>query len=305
VFLYFVPIPFIAYTSDAYVRSDFVQVAPEVAGVLDHVDVKNDQKVAAGALLVTLNPQSFELAVDFREKRVDGTAAVAAMKQDEARVLAANLDAAKSAVTLAQREYDRIATLTRDGAVSEAVLDRSTDEKRKAQDAVAAAEAKMRVNTGEVASALAEVEVAKAELAIAQYNLSRTRIVAPTPGFVTNLSLRPGDYASVGAPIIGLVDDTQWRVVANFKEYDASGLAPGMRAWIWLDSHPWRLFPARVFGIGRGIARDPEAGRLLPYVAPTTDWIRLSRRMQVTLLFDPLPDLPLFMGADARVLIFP
>ena len=28
VFLYFVPLPFIAYTSDAYVRSDFVEVAP-------------------------------------------------------------------------------------------------------------------------------------------------------------------------------------------------------------------------------------------------------------------------------------
>jgi membrane fusion protein, multidrug efflux system len=124
-------------------------------------------------------------------------------------------------------------------------------------------------------------------------------------GFVTNLSLRPGDYATIGVPIIGLVDDTQWRVVANFKEYVASRLQPGMRAWIWLDAHPWRLFPARVSGVGRGISRDPDAGKLLPYVAPTTDWIRLSRRMQVTLTFDPAPDVPLFMGADARVLLLP
>jgi multidrug resistance efflux pump len=65
---------------------------------------------------------------------------------------------------------------------------------------------------------------------------------------VTNLSLRPGDYAKAGVPIVGIVDDTQWRVVGNFKEYTAAGLKPGARAWIWLDSHPWRLFPARVFG---------------------------------------------------------
>jgi membrane fusion protein, multidrug efflux system len=40
-------------------------------------------------------------------------------------------------------------------------------------------------------------------------------------------------------------------------------------------------------------------------VAPTTDWIRLARRMQVTLVLEPKPDVPLFMGADARVLLFP
>ena len=97
----------------------------------------------------------------------------------------------------------------------------------------------------------------------------------------------------------------QWRVVANFKEYTAAGLKPGMRAWIWLDSHPWRLFPARVSGVGRGVARHEDEQRLLPYVAPTTDWICLSRRLQVTLVFDPVPDVPLFMGTDARVRTFP
>lgn len=94
-------------------------------------------------------------------------------------------------------------------------------------------------------------------------------------------------------------------MVANFKESVASRLKPGMHAWIWLDSHPWRLFPARVAGVGRGISREQDRGRLLPYVAPTTDWIRLARRMQVTLVLEPKPDVPLFMGADARVLLFP
>jgi hypothetical protein len=56
-FLYFVPIPFIAYTSDAYVRSDFVEVAPQVSGVVNHVDIANDQKVAVGDLLATSNPE--------------------------------------------------------------------------------------------------------------------------------------------------------------------------------------------------------------------------------------------------------
>lgn len=47
-----------------------------------------------------------------------------------------------------------------------------------------------------------------------------------------------------------------------------------------------------------------EDAELLPYVAPTTDWIRLQRRFPVTLtLIDPPANL--YMGADVRVAIFP
>ena len=57
--------------------------------------------------------------------------------------------------------------------------------------------------------------------------------------------------------------------------------------------------------VARGISRDPSAERLLAYVAPTTDWIRLQHRFPVTILLDePPPGNELFMGADARTVIF-
>jgi multidrug efflux system membrane fusion protein len=85
-----------------------------------------------------------------------------------------------------------------------------------------------------------------------------------------------------------------------------NGFKIGGDAWVWVDSEPWQLHRARIAGIARGISRDEGADKLLPYVAPTTDWIRLQRRFPVTLtLVDPPHDLILFMGADARVVIFP
>ncbi len=75
------PIPFIAYTSDAYVRSDFVEIAPQVSGVVNHVDVANDQKVAVGDLLATLDPEPFALSVDLDQKRLDGAAAAAKVRE--------------------------------------------------------------------------------------------------------------------------------------------------------------------------------------------------------------------------------
>ena len=45
------------------------------------------------------------------------------------------------------------------------------------------------------------------------------------------------------------------RIVANYKQYYLRGLRPGERAWVWLDSEPWRLHRAHIASIGQGISR--------------------------------------------------
>jgi membrane fusion protein, multidrug efflux system len=75
---------------------------------------------------------------------------------------------------------------------------------------------------------------------------------------------------------------------------------------VWLDSDPWTFHKARITGIARGFSRSPEPPMLLPYVAPTTDWIRLQRRIPVTIVLEePPPGGKLYMGADARTVVFP
>ena len=71
------------------------------------------------------------------------------------------------------------------------------------------------------------------------------------------------------------------------------------------ERREWSAMRRAGAGIARGISRVQAHEGLLPYVAPTTDWIRLQRRFPVTLtLVDRPPDNLLFMGADARVVIF-
>jgi membrane fusion protein, multidrug efflux system len=44
---------------------------------------------------------------------------------------------------------------------------------------------------------------------------------------------------------------------------------------------------------------------LLIYVAPTTDWNRLHRRIPVTIVLDePPPGSKLYMGTNARTVVF-
>jgi len=296
---------FVAYTEDAYIQSDLVAVAPEVAGVVQSVAVHDNQRVSAGDLIATIDPRPFQLEVDLKQQRVAVLAAAVLVTSQSRDAEAAKLNAATAALTMSQREFDRVSALAADRDVSQADLDRASDALKSARDNRTVRQVQAEVNEREVTAAKGAVAVAQAELAIAQYALSRTRLTAPVDGFVNNLTLRPGDYVRVGEAVVGIVDDTRWRIVANFKEEVAASLATGAHVWIWLDSDPWRLVSGKVQGVGRGIARDPVAGGLLPYVAPTTDWIRLRRRLQVTILFDPpAPSNALFMGADARVLLF-
>ena len=143
-------------------------------------------------------------------------------------------------------------------------------------------------------------------LALAEWQLARTKLVAPTSGTVTSLTLRVGDTAQSNIPLVGIVDAKAWRVIANFKESYIRQFNVGDTAWVSLDSNPWKLHRAKVESIARGISREPGPERLLRYVAPTTDWIRLQRRFPVTLtLVDTPGNLKLYMGADARVLVLP
>jgi len=300
--LYFGFDEFFAYTADAYVQSDLVPIAPEVAGIVKTVLVADNQKVAAGDLLATIDPEPYRLAVNLKEQQIASLEAAVAVKEEVQAADPASVDVAAAALRYAQQQFDRANTLAREQVTSQAELDKASDELRTAKDRFAARQVQVQVDAREVAAAKAQVEVARAELAVAQYNLSRTRLVASIGGYVNNLSLRPGDYARIGEPIIGIVDDSRWRIIANFKEDVAAAVAPGEPVWVWLDSNPWRVLRGRVQGVGRGIARSNVPEQLLPYIAPTTDWIRLRRRFPVTILLNPpMPSHGLLMGADARV----
>jgi multidrug efflux system membrane fusion protein len=229
-----------------------------------------------------------------------------AADQDTVASAGATLAAAIAAETYARQTNTRLSTLAAAQDAPRADVERAQDALARAQSAVEAGRADIARAQATAAMHQAAQARATAALATAEWKLSRTKLTAPATGSIVNLTVRAGDTARADEPLIGIVDAQAWRIVANFKQSFIRGFKPGDTARVWLDSQPWHLHRARVQGVARGISRDPEPGRLLAYVAPTTDWIRLQRRFPVTLtLVDPPADLKLYMGADARVLILP
>src|ERR1700742_533088 len=60
----YVPGIYVVATDDAYVQADTVSVVPKVAAYVSALHVTDNQKVAAGQLLVELDPRDFQVAVD-------------------------------------------------------------------------------------------------------------------------------------------------------------------------------------------------------------------------------------------------
>ena len=72
----------IAYTSDAYVRSDLVALAPQVTGRIVAVHVTDNQRVAQADFLASIDPVPFELAADQRRAELNEARAQVAADKD-------------------------------------------------------------------------------------------------------------------------------------------------------------------------------------------------------------------------------
>jgi multidrug efflux system membrane fusion protein len=293
-----------AYTDDAYLTSDVVSITPEVTGPIEAVHVTDNEGVARGTLLFTIDPVPFRLAVE--QARAEETRSQAQLPVDQAQLqlLQAQKESAEAAARFAAANLRRDTPLGQSGTISAQALDqtRTTAEQSEAQQH--AAEAALLKEKEALSLDKAAASSAHAARLLAEWRLSRTKVVAPVDGYVTHLAVQSGDMVSTSQAAVAIVDGNAWRVVANYKEYYLRHLRPGGLAWIWLDSHPWHLYRARIQGLAHGISRQPRTEALVPYVSPTVNWIRLERRIPVrfTLLDPPRGD-QLFMGADARVLV--
>ncbi len=166
---------------------------------------------------------------------------------------------------------------------------------------------------GEVAEqGRSKVEQAEATLAqaaaardLAALNLERTAVRAPADGYMSDLSLRAGDYVAAGKPVLALIDAGSFRVEGYFEETKLRGVAIGQPVDVRIMGEPG-LLRGHVQSIAAGIEdRDRNQGaNLLPSVSPTFSWVRLAQRIPVRVVLDrPPADLRLIAGRTATVQI--
>ena len=139
-------------------------------------------------------------------------------------------------------------------------------------------------------TAAANLQEATASRDTAVLNLKRTEVRASVNGFVTNLNLAKGTFASQGKPVMALIDSDSYRVEAYFEETKIPYIKSGASAEIHLmDGSP--VLQGTVLSIARGITdQDNKDGpELLSSINPTFTWVRLAQRVPVRILLTQVP----------------
>ena len=130
-------------------------------------------------------------------------------------------------------------------------------------------------------------------------------IKAPVDGWVTNLSTRVGDYASVGRPLFALVDSHSFYVIGYFEETKLRHIRAGDSAEVILYSSKQKL-QGHVSSIGRAIVdQSVESGPgLVADIKPNIPWVRLAQRVPVRIELSGLPpEITLISGTTCTVSI--
>ncbi|RMV11214.1 HlyD family secretion protein [Pseudomonas savastanoi] len=155
-------------------------------------------------------------------------------------------------------------------------------------------------------SALADYQLAQAQLEAAELNLSRTRVLAAVDGYVTNLNVHRGDYARIGEAKMAVVDMNSFWVYGFFEETKLPHLNVGDPADMQLMSG--EVLKGHVESIARGIYdRDnPQSRELIADVNPTFNWVRLAQRVPVRIHLDSVPESVLLAaGMTCTVIVRP
>ena len=264
------------WTRDGKVRAEQVGITPQVSGSILQLNVRDNQLVKAGDVLFTIDDTPYRIAL------LNAQAQLAKTRAELAKAKVAQSKAASDAA----RRRD----------LSRNVI--SAEDLESAGTALSTANAVLE-------AAKAVTGVAQASLEHAQWQLSKTVIKAPVDGWVTNLSTRVGDYASVGRPLFALVDSHSFYVIGYFEETKLRHIRAGDSAEVILYSSKQKL-QGHVSSIGRAIVdQSVESGAgLVADIKPNIPWVRLAQRVPVRIELSGLPpEITLISGTTCTVSI--
>jgi membrane fusion protein, multidrug efflux system len=288
---------FLVSTDDAYVRADNTTIAPKVSGYLREVLAGDNEHVKAGQVLARIDERDFKVALDQARADVAAAKATVTSKQAQLEVQQSVIAAAKATIevdvankTFAGQESKRYTDLAATGYGSQ-------QNAQAAQSRNAGAEAAILRDQANLASALKQVDLLKAEIAQAEaasaraaalraqaeLNLGYTTIIAPIDGVVGNRTLRVGQYVQAGTQLMSLVPASGAYVIANYKETQLTHVREGQTVDLSVDMFPGQVVHGHVDSLA------PASGQefaLLPPDNATGNFTKIVQRIPVKIVLE-------------------
>ena len=298
------------FTTNARIYFAVTPILATVKGRVVEVPVKANTPLKEGDVLFRVDPKPFEFVVD--EKK----AALAEAEQNVDQ-LKASLDQATAAagkadaqLQLAQQTYDRQAELFEKGVIARAALDTVTRNLDAAKQTLAGAKAEEErarlAFKSEIGGVNTTVAKLRAQLADAEFDLDQTTTRALGPGFVTQVSLRPGMYLIPAqlrtAMLFVNTAKGDQELGAAFDQNAIQRVVAGNDAEVAFDSVPGRVFKAKVRSVVDAIAAGQLTSQLM-LIEPETR-TTAGRAVAIIDVTDDVSNYQILLGARAQVAIY-
>jgi len=278
-------------TDDAYVNAEKVGVSTDVSGMVEDVNVTDNQQVAAGQVLYRLDPRQFQIALDNAKANLAQTALlIDSMKQDYKHLLS-DVAAQQAQVELDQTNFDRQSMLIKSGTTSQAVYDQTkyalqNDAGKLAslRQQAAMRLAKLGGDADIATDRHPQYSQVKAQVDEAQRQLDHTVVKAPFAGTVTDVpAIAPGKYLAASATAFYLVDTEHVWVDANPKETELTFVRAGQPATVTVDTYPGVVWHGTVESVSPAAAQEFS---LLPAQNTSGNWVKVVQRVPMRVRVD-------------------
>ena len=268
-------------TSDARIAADMIAVSTDISGRITSVRVGEGDTVKAGDVLYTIDDREAEYTL--AEYQAEANRLRAQIAREEARITlssskagsevaarragtqsaSASVEAARSNLDTAQREYERTKDLYERGLLPQTNFDQAKNALDTAKQGLLRAEAERESAVADQRTASiagkevqliehdlsvlrAALEQAEARIAAQEVVVEQHTIRSPIDGVVDELFYDPGEHSLRGFRMALLHDpDAVW-VSANIKETDIRLIRPGAPVRVHADSEPGRRIDGTV-----------------------------------------------------------
>ena len=260
--------------------------------------VRDNEEVAAGQMLVEIDPRDYENRL--AQAKTQLATSVAQRKQAEAQLdlqkanidqAAANLRATEADDVQAKQDQARYAALTTN-AVTRQSIDHANAAAASSTAKVDAAgtpcwrqKAQLAVTQAQLEAARATVDQSETQVENATLQLSYTKIKAPVAGRVTKRSAEVGNYVTPGQVMLSIAPRT-FGSRANFKETQLADMKPGQKVDIHVDAFPRDGFEGHVDSFQTALG---SAFSVLPAENATGNYVKVTQRLPVKLVFEGGP----------------
>ena len=214
-----------------------VDVAAKVTGRVETLPVHEGDTVSAGQLLMTLDIPEVEAKL----KEVEALKSAATARQSlvdegarpqEIRAAKAQMQRAQAGQELAQKTFNRVHALCREGLISKQKHDEALAQKKSADELLAAAKEQYDIaltgaRTQEKQAATALTAQATGGVEQVESLVKEKNVTSPIASEISRIYVEIGEVAAAGLPLATLVDLSDQWAVFNIREDDMPKITKG------------------------------------------------------------------------------